>query len=100
MSTPRRSDMPQLRALRSFPLIALSLVLGSLALGAAPSRSHPRAETPVVSYLISVGPDTTVDVPDEGDRFHVSPQRWQWRLFDPARGQDTLSRSFHSSRSS
>ena len=45
----------------------------------------------VVSYLISVAGDSTAEVPEEAfpDR-RLPPHPWQWRIFDPFSGRDTL----------
>ena len=46
---------------------------------------------PVVSYLVSATRDPKAWMPDEpGNPFRVPPHPWNWRIFDPASGRDTL----------
>jgi hypothetical protein len=78
-------------------------VLGLLVTGVAVCASAARGQSPeatssgwrspryVVSYLVSASRDTSVEAPDEDlpDR-KLSAHPWQWRVFDPASGRDTL----------
>ena len=78
-------------------------VLGLLVTGVAVCASAARGQSPeatssgwrspryVVSYLVSASRDTSVEAPDEDlpDR-KLPAHPWQWRMFDPAGGRDTL----------
>jgi len=44
----------------------------------------------VVSYLVSATQDSEAWLPSEPELFRLPPQPWNWRIFDPATGLDTL----------
>jgi hypothetical protein len=57
-----------------------------------PAAVAARGSAPdLVSYLVCADCDTNAFIPEDREyRFHVPDLVWQWRLFDPARGRDTL----------
>ena len=69
------------------------LVLGPLMLACGwPGAVAARGSAPdLVSYLVCADCDTNAFIPGDREyRFLVPDLAWQWRLFDPTSGRDTL----------
>ena len=72
---------------RWFVVTAACALLGA---ARAPAATEEAKRPTVVSYLVAV--DSSATVPDESDTSEerLAGSRWQWRIFDPASGRDTL----------
>lgn len=74
-------------AVRTAVVIAAVVAVGfPEAVGVAAASAAP-----VVSYLVAAGADSSVEIPNEAfpDR-RLARHPWQWRIFDPTDGRDTL----------
>jgi len=73
----------------------LIVILAALGAATTPCGLHaaisaPRDPRPVVSYLVSATQDSEAWLPAEPELFRLPPQPWNWHIFDPASGRDTL----------